>query len=253
VFTKEIQRALLDDRIDLAVHSLKDLPTEPVSGLTLAAIPPREDNRDVLICRSAEGLSALTAGSVLGTGSVRRQAQLLHLRPELEVRDIRGNVETRLRKLDDGQYDAIILARAGLRRLELEHRATEILARDQMLPAVGQGALGLEIRDNDQIARRIVQTLNHPPTWASVHAERSLLAALRAGCLAPVAAWGRGQENDLRLTAAVLSPDGKRRLQVEVSGTWQHAEQLGRTAADKLIGDGARELIADSRGSSSAF
>jgi hydroxymethylbilane synthase len=248
VFTKEIQRALLDGRIDLAVHSLKDLPTEPVEGLALAAIPPRESNHDVLVCHQVAHLDALPAGSRVGTGSIRRQSQLLFHRPDLVVSDIRGNVETRLRKLAEGQFDALVLAEAGLRRLGLEQHITWVFPRLWMLPAVGQGALGIEVRGDDDDARRAVARLNHCETWAAVVAERSMLSALRAGCLAPVGAWSRIEDGVLRLDGVVLTPVGSRRLAVCVSGPASEPTELGIEAARRLTADGAGDLIDQTRG-----
>ena len=186
VFTKEIQRALLEDEIDLAVHSLKDLPTEPIDGLCLAAVPAREDNRDVLVSREAKALDELPSNSRVGTGSLRRRAQILHQRRDLEILDIRGNVETRLAKLDAGEYDAIALAAAGLRRLELADRVTEYFSPTTVLPAVGQGALGLETRADDDLTVEQVQKLSDASTFAAVTAERAMLAALaqQAGAMA---------------------------------------------------------------------
>ncbi len=250
VFTKEIQRALLDDRIDLAVHSLKDLPTEPVDGLTLAAVPERESNHDVLVCRKAANLEELPRGARVGTGSSRRRAQLLYHRPDLQVEDIRGNVETRLRKLADGQFDAVVLAQAGLRRLELEQHVTQVLPRSLMLPAVGQGALGIEARASDERTRQLLEPLNHSETRAAVLAERSMLYALRAGCLAPVGAWGRIEDGRLRLDGVVLSPDGTSRLAVTVAGSAAEAEALGAEAARRLLAEGAARLISASKGQS---
>ena len=186
VFTKELQRALLDDRIDLAVHSLKDLPTDVVEGLVLAAVPEREDVADVLISRDRIPFAKLKPSAAIGTGSLRRRAQLLHARPDLQMRDIRGNVDTRVRKLHEGQFDAIVLAAAGLNRLGLAAEVTERLSAEIMLPAVGQGALGIEIRASDDSTRRGVALLDHAETHQSVIAERSLLAHLLGGCLAPV-------------------------------------------------------------------
>ena len=190
LFTKELQQALLDGRIDLAVHSLKDLPTVAVSGLALAAVPPRESVCDVLISRAGAVLLDLPQSARIGTGSLRRRAQLLNVRPDLQVFDIRGNVDTRIRKLQAGEYDAIVLAEAGLRRLEFMAHATEVLSPLAMLPAVGQGALGIEARAHDERTRKAVAELNDPAAWGAVTAERSLLAALRGGCLAPVGALG---------------------------------------------------------------
>ncbi len=247
LFTKEIQRALLDGRIDLAVHSLKDLPTERIDGLGLAAVPPRESARDAFISNQVPALEELPAGSRVGTGSRRRQSQLLHTRPDLMVLDIRGNVETRLQKLDDGDYDAIILAEAGLKRLDLAARITQLLDPTMMLPAVGQGALGLETRVHDDATISVVERLDDAETHACVLAERSLLSALRGGCLAPIGAWGRVADDALQLDAVVLSADGVTRLVAGVSGELANAVAIGEDAASQLIQQGASELIADSR------
>ena len=245
LFTKEIQRALCDDRIDLAVHSLKDLPTDTVQGLVLAAVPPRESVHDVLVSGRAKSLDELPRAARVGTGSRRRQAQLLHVRPDLQVADIRGNVDTRLRKLDEGQYDAIVLAEAGLRRLGLEKRIAERLPLSTMLPAIGQGALGLECREDDSVTRTALQQLNDKATLQSVVAERTLLAELRGGCLAPIGAWGRVlQDGGLQLDAAVLSEDGVQRLAAESHGPLTNAELVGRTVARQLLDAGAEKLIA---------
>ncbi len=248
VFTKELQRALLDGAIDLAVHSLKDLPTERVPGLRLAAVPQRESIRDALVCRTAvaDSFPALPLGARIGTGSIRRRAQLLHARPDLEILEIRGNVDTRLRKLDEEQYEAIVLAEAGLKRLGLAQRITQILPLDLMLPAVGQGALGIEAREDDERALEILARFDHPPTHAAILAERVLLSALRAGCLAPVGAWARVADGHLLLDAVVLSQDGRHRISVSRGGPWEEAESLGAQAAAELLGQGAEQLIATS-------
>lgn len=248
VFTKELQRALLDDRIDLAVHSLKDLPTESVEGLCLAAVPERESPRDVLVSREGLRFDQLPRAATIGTSSLRRRAQLLHARSDLQPRDVRGNVDTRLKKLADGDFDALLLAHAGLVRLGLEDQITEILEPDRMLPAVGQGALAIEARTTDRETCAAVAPLNHRPTRQAIIAERSLLAALRGGCLAPVGAWARIQsDGQLRLDAVVLSVDGRRRLAAFGSGAIDEAPRLGADVAARLIADGARELIAQSR------
>ncbi len=243
VFTKEIQRALLDERIDLAVHSLKDLPTDPIDALVLAVVPPRESPGDMLVSRDGIAFDALPDGARVGTGSLRRQAQLLNKRDDLNVCDIRGNVDTRLRRLDDGQYDAIVLAEAGLKRLGLADRATHVLPRSWMLPAVGQGALGLETRADDSVTRARIEHLNDVDTHQSVIAERALLAALRGGCLAPIGAWGRVENQVLHLDATVLDPRGTTRLTVQVSGMPSNALQLGEEAARQLLDQGAHALI----------
>ena len=208
IFTKEIQRELLDERIDLAVHSLKDLPTETVPGLALAAVPQRAPVADALVCDRFDCLELLPPGAVVGTGSLRRRAQLLNYRPDLEMRDIRGNVDTRLRKLHEGHYEAIILAQAGLERLALAKHITQVLPLSLMLPAVGQGALGIEARAHDTATREALAFLDHMPTHAAVTAERALLAALHGGCMAPIAAWGRMDGEQLILSGRVLDPAG---------------------------------------------
>lgn len=258
-FTKEIQRALLDCDVDLAVHSLKDLPTEPVDGLTLGAVPERESVADVLVLAEsshqsptreqleAEDLSVLPTGGRIGTGSLRRQAQLRHLRSDLHISDVRGNVDTRLRKLEEGQFDAIVLAEAGLRRLGLTRSGMFVLPFNIMLPAVGQGALGIECRAEDTATLAAVAPLDDPATRAAVTAERALLAQLRGGCMAPVGAWARIKEDELRLTAVVLSPDGRERLLADDAATRIEAEVLGWRLADDLIAQGADRIIAASR------
>jgi hydroxymethylbilane synthase len=247
VFTKEIQRALLEKHVDLAVHSLKDLPTDKVDGLCLAAVPQRAPVADAFVCRSQSSWQSLPSGASVGTGSLRRRAQLLHVRPDLEMRDIRGNVDTRLRKLDEGQYDAIILAEAGLRRLGLADRITELLPLETVLPAVGQGALGLEARSDDDAVREALGQLDHNISHASVLAERAMLAELRGGCLAPIAAWGRVEDDSLSLTGRVISPDGTEKLEVTASGTVDAPVELGSQVAKELAAQGAADLIRRSR------
>ena len=256
VFTKEIQRALLDNRCDLAVHSLKDLPTEIIPELTLVAVPPREDTADCLISNGLQ-LAELPIGASIGTGSPRRKASLLHIRPDLLIKDIRGNVDTRLRILDEGEYDAIILAFAGLHRLGLQARITQKLTPDEMLPAVGQAALGLETRSDDKVTIQAVQQLDHAITHAAVLAERTLLRSMRAGCLAPLACNAVFQKDSMNLLARVFSSDGKKKIDVKhaIQHQWpietpEHqrqlyrlAEQLGRESAALLAEQGATELI----------
>jgi hydroxymethylbilane synthase len=244
VFTKELQRALLDGRIDLAVHSLKDLPTEPVEGLTLAAVPPRGPAGDALVSPKAARIEGLPPGAVVGTGSIRRRAQLWHIRPDLEMRDIRGNVDTRLRKLQDGQYDALILAQAGLERLGLAARLMYPLPPSVMLPAPGQGALGIESRADDDGVLNLLLSLDDSHTRAAVTAERIVLSTLRAGCLAPVGTWARVEpDGRLRLTAVVLSPDGSRKMSADSDDVVSESERLGRNVADNLLRQGAAEFI----------
>jgi hydroxymethylbilane synthase len=248
VFTKEIQQSLLENQIDLAVHSLKDLATEPVKGLALAAVPERGPWADCLVIREAPSLDKLPKGVIVGTGSPRRSTQLLHLRPDLKIENIRGNVETRLAKLDAGDYDAIALATAGLVRLGLEDRITERLDCGQLLPAVGQGALGIEVRSDDRLTLKILSQLNDQNTYAAVIAERSMMRTLKGGCLAPVAAWGRIETLGLlTLTGRVMSLDGKTRLEAIGSDAPENAVELGQHLAHKLLSQGAAPIIAEAR------
>lgn len=250
-FTKRIQTALLDSEIDFAVHSLKDLPTESVKGLVLGAVPEREVTHDVLVCNKHDSIQALPANALIGTGSFRRQAQLLNRRPDLRVADIRGNVDTRLRKLDEEEYDALILARAGLTRLELTDRITEIIPIDFMLPAIGQGALGLECRSDDMATIEALMTINDAPSHIEVVAERALLRELRAGCLAPVGAHAKIKDDSLHLEAVVLSQDGTERVHGEkvsekvAGGEFEllAAAALGVELAQTLIANGAEKLL----------
>jgi len=247
VFTKEIQRAVLAGEADLAVHSLKDLPSEPVDGLTLAAVPSREIPADVLVARSAASLDNLPSGSRVGTGSLRRQAQLRHVRRDLQIESIRGNVDTRVRKLNAGEFDAIVLAAAGLKRLGLAARVSQVLPFDIMLPAVGQGALGTECRADDARVATLLQSIDDAGSHAAVLAERSLLTRLRGGCLAPIGAYGRLESGRLHLSAVVLSPDGAQRLAASDTALPADAVDLGCRVADSLLAQGAAELIAISR------
>ena len=246
VFTKELQRALLEDRIDLAVHSLKDLPTDPAAGLCLAAVPERASVADVLVSPKYPSLEAVPPQALVGTGSLRRQAQVLHVRPDLVMKDVRGNVETRLRKLDRGEFDALVLAEAGLERLGLADRIARVLTPEVLLPAVGQGALGLETRDEGTV-RQLVCRLNHAESEAAVLAERATLAGLQGGCLAPIAAWGRMAGGQLTLTGRVLSPDGRKVIETTREADASQSVGLGQRVADALLAQGAAELIRGSR------
>lgn len=245
LFTKRLQVALLENEIDLAVHSLKDLPTEPVAGLALAAVPPREDVRDAFVSNSYVTWEELPSGAVVGTGSLRRAAQLRWLRPDLTIRDLRGNIDTRLRKLDEGQYDAIVLACAGLRRLGLEQRIAQALDLSIMLSAVGQGALGLETRGDDETTVRAVRELNDAETMACVVAERAFLNETRAGCTAPVAGHTIVRHDHLYMQAAILSESGDQRLDWQIGGSTATAEVLGRELARQLLNMGGREILSN--------
>lgn len=240
LFTKELEDALIERRIDLAVHSLKDLPTTLPKGLHLAAVPEREDPRDAVV---GHRLSELSPGARVGTGSLRRTAQLRALYPSLVVESIRGNVDTRLRKLDEGQFDAIILASAGLRRLGWAGRIAEILDPAEMCPAVGQGALAIESRDEDDNVNAILSRLDHPPARLAVSAERELLAGLGGGCQVPIGAHASVADGRLRLRAVVAAPDGSDMVRCETEGPAEEAAELGRRTAEELLARGACRIL----------
>lgn len=246
VFTKELQSALLAGTIDVAVHSLKDLPTTPVAGLVVAAVPRRAPVGDVLVSPQATTVAGLPHGARIGTGSFRRRAQLLNRRPDLVVGDLRGNLDTRLRKLDAGEHDAILLAEAGLGRLGWTDRLAGRIPPDELLPAPGQGALGIECRSDDGRTLAALAPLDHPPSHAAVVAERGALARLEGGCLAALGAWGRFEAGDLRLSVVVLSDDGAQRLDAErreVCPDVAAALRMGQSVADDLLARGAAALL----------
>jgi hydroxymethylbilane synthase len=243
VFVKELEQALLDNEIDLAVHSMKDVPTQIASGLRIAAIPEREDARDVLVTPHAKSLSELPSGSRIGTGSIRRQAQILALRPDLKIMDIRGNVDTRLKKLQDGMVDALILASAGLRRLGLEDRISALLEFDQMLPAPGQGALAIETRIDDSNTEEIADALNHPSTEIAVLAERNFLQRMGGGCNVPVAAYARLQKNKMEMHGLVAAPDGKSVIRDSIQQDISRMNEAVATLADRILSRGGREIL----------
>lgn len=241
LFIKEIEQALLEGRIDLAVHSMKDLPAEMPEVLTIAAVTRREDPRDCLISRTGAGLDELPSGSVVGTSSLRRQAQILARRPDLQVKPVRGNVDTRLKKLREGQFDAIVLARAGLARMGLEDQVTEVLSLDTMVPAVGQGALAVQCRAEDQSVLQLIRQINHPETEQAVRAERAFLHAFQGGCHLPVAAFAKVEGEKVHLEGLVASPDGRRVLRDHQVG--DRAEEVGRRLAEKLLRQGADAIL----------
>jgi hydroxymethylbilane synthase len=245
VFTKEIQRALLAGTVDVAVHSLKDLPTAAVTGLTLAAVPVRGPVGDVFVSRRHRAFDALPVGAVLATSSLRRRAQVLHRRPDLRLIDIRGNVETRLRKLADQDIDGLILAQAGLERLGLSDAITEILDSAWMLPAVGQGALGLECRADDSATTDLIRRLDDAPTRQAVLAERACLRALGGGCQVPIGVASSRTGDMLALTGVVLKPDGSRRIEGRASGSATDSETVGQQLAQELLAQGAGIWLAD--------
>jgi hydroxymethylbilane synthase len=244
LFTRELEEAMAENQIDLAVHSLKDLPTELPAGLCLAAICEREDVRDAFVARPGiASFAALPQGARVGTSSLRREAQIRSRRPDLEILPIRGNVDTRLRKLDAGDYDAIILAAAGLRRLDYANRITEYLNPEVMLSAVGQGALGIETRDQDQRVHRLLKVLDHSQTRLACLAERAFLKGLGGGCLVPIAAYGNILDDDLHLEGLVARPDGAEIIRGSLQGGLPEAESLGQRLADELLARGARRLL----------
>jgi len=239
LFTKEIEEALLDGRADLAVHSLKDLPTELPEGLVLAAVPEREDPRDAII---GKRLDDLPQGAKVGTSSLRRSAQLRKLRPDLAIESVRGNLDTRLRKLDEGQYDAILLAAAGLKRLGWANRIAEILDPARMCSAVGQGALAIETRASGP-GFTAVQPLDHPSTHAAVLAERGVLGSLGGGCQVPIGAHAVVEDGQVRVQAIVASPDGSELIRGEAEGPSGNAAAIGRSLGADLLKRGARRIL----------
>jgi hydroxymethylbilane synthase len=243
LFTKEIQRALAEGVVDLAVHSLKDLPTAQSEGLTLGAVPARESVADALISPRYRTLEGLPASARVGTSSLRRRAQLLHIRPDLVVENLRGNVETRLKAAHSGDLDAVVLAEAGLARLGLAHEITERLVPPRFFPAVGQGALGVECRAADAATRGRLAVLNDASSRAEVVAERSLLAELEGGCVVPIAAWARLTPAGLALDGVVLCEDGKERLHAWGLGLVEDPAALGRSVAANLMSRGAWRLL----------
>jgi hydroxymethylbilane synthase len=250
VFTKELEDALLAGRVDLAVHSLKDLPTILPDGLLIGAITKREDPRDALVLsRKLQGplasIQALPKAATVGTSSPRRLAQLKHLRADLVIKDLRGNIDTRLRKLDQGQYDALVLACAGLRRLGMENRISVAVPASEMLPAVGQGALGIETRADDEEANEAVSKLDHKFTRLACTAERSFLHSLGGGCQLPIAAYAIVRDQRIRLDGLVAHPQGQQIVKDRVVGALDEAEQLGITLGKRLLDHGAANLLSE--------
>jgi hydroxymethylbilane synthase len=245
VFVKEIESALLAGKIDLAVHSLKDMTTDVPAGLAIAAVPPREDVRDALVSRGGLKLADLSAGARVGTGSPRRAVQLKALRPDLDVIDIRGNIDTRVRKVEEGQADATLLSAAGLARLGWLERASEVLSVEAMLPAVGQGTLALETRADDRATRDVVEVIEDRETRLATAAEKTFLARLGGGCRVPIAALATVDGGSLRLRGLVAEADGPRILRGETSGPVETAEALGAQLAEELLKRGAAEMVAE--------
>lgn len=247
LFVKEIEEALLAGTVDVAVHSMKDLPGELPNGLILSAIPEREDPRDVLITRYGETLMELPAGTRVGTSSLRRQAQLLALRPDLRVETLRGNVDTRLRRQQEGSVDAVVLAAAGLKRLGIAPKYSQILDEQTFLPAIGQGALGIESRADDKIVA-LVRPLHHEETAIAVSAERAFLRRMGGSCHTPLAAKGRVVGGMVYLDALIASPDGTRLIRSALSGGSEVAEHVGTALAETLLSQGGQAILRELAG-----
>jgi len=245
LFVKELELGILEGRADLAVHSMKDVPLEFPQGLGLAAILEREDPRDALISNVFASIDALPEGARVGTSSLRRQCQLRARRPDLDVLDLRGNVNTRLAKLDNGDYDAILLAAAGVKRMGWEDRITELLPPEQFLPAIGQGAIGIEIRVSDERVSRVVEVLNDGQTATRSRAERALNERLQGGCQVPIAGYSEISDGVMVLRALVGRPDGTELVQGVVSGKPEDAVELGQVLADDLLSRGAKQILAE--------
>ncbi|WP_189419810.1 hydroxymethylbilane synthase [Cellvibrio zantedeschiae] len=245
LFVKELEQALLEDQADIAVHSMKDVPMEFPEGLGLSVICPREDARDAFVSNDYNNFDELPAGSVVGTSSLRRQCQLLAARPDLTVKFLRGNVQTRLQKLDNGEYDAIILAAAGLIRLELSERIRSYISVDFSLPAGGQGAVGIECRIDDDATQELLSPLHHELTAQQVIAERAMNRRLKGGCQVPIACYAVHTDDGLWLRGLVGSPDGERMLRDEIRGHVNDGEAMGIALADRLLAAGADKILAE--------
>lgn len=243
LFVKELEEALLAGEIDLAVHSMKDVPVATAPGLVIGAVTERADPRDVLVSAGGVTLTGLPRGAKLGTSSLRRKAQLWHFRPDLILEDLRGNVPTRLARMRERGLDGIIVAAAGLERLNLAGHITQYLPYSVCLPAAGQGAIGLEVRQDDEQMLALAALVNHPPTAAAVTAERALLGALQAGCRLPVAAFGRLSDTVLHLEGLIASPDGKTVIRSSLSGSPGEARAIGRALAEELLHLGGEEIL----------
>lgn len=253
LFVKEIEEAMLGGDIDIAVHSMKDVPTQFPDGLHLGAITKREDPRDALLSRNKVPLKDLPHGANVGTSSLRRQAQLMHLRPDFVIQQLRGNVDTRLRKLKEGRFDAIILAASGVKRLGLAENVTEYIDPEISLPAIGQGALGIECRVDDRELNDLIGFFNHPDSRTCVTGERALLRRLEGGCQVPIACYGHIKSGKLLLTGLVGSVDGKRIIKDSIEGAPEKAEKLGVTLAEKLLSQGADVILREVYGNDTDF
>lgn len=246
LFVKEIEEALIERRVDIAVHSMKDVPAEIPEGLTIGAIPPREDPRDVLVTRVAHaGIQDLPPGSKVGTSSLRRHAQILYLRPDVKIESLRGNLDTRLRKLRNGDFDAIVLAAAGLHRMGWEAEITSYLSPDEFLPAIGQGALGIEMREDDEEIRKLVSRIHDSNTAICIEAERKFLARLEGGCQVPIGGYCEWEKEEIKLTGMVSSTNGKEFYRESLRGKPGEAADMGKKLGDILLSKGARKILAE--------
>ena len=243
LFTKELEEEMLSGGIDLAVHSLKDMPAKVPDGLVIAAVTKRLDPGDALVSNRFSSFEELPKGARVGTSSLRRRAQLLCARPDLEMLDLRGNVNTRLRKLDEGEYDAIVLAVAGLKRLGFADRIRQVLPREMVLPAVGQGALAIETREDDKETRDMLAFLRDDDTICCTEAERSFLARVEGGCQVPVGVYATAEGDGLKVEAVIASLDGQRFYRGDVNGTRKDAAKLGENLAEKLLDEGGAEIL----------
>ena len=243
VFIKELEEALLEEHVDLAVHSVKDIPTEVPSRLCFPAVCRRDDTRDALVSGQGEALSRLRQGARVGTSSLRRQSQLRHVRPDLDIREMRGNVDTRLRKVESGEYEAVVLAKAGLDRLGMSVRISEVLSPDVCMPAVGQGAIAVQARLKDADLSDALAPLDDNETRQSIVAERALLGALQGGCQVPLGAWARFERNELAMDAVVCSPDGRNYIRQRAAGPADQPRELGQRLAQLLIDAGAGTIL----------
>ena len=249
LFVKEIEEALLEGRVDLAVHSMKDMPAELLAGLHVAAMPLREDPRDVLVMREGSGFADLPPGARVGTSSLRRAAQLLHLRADLKIETLRGNLDTRLRKLETQGFHAVVLAAAGIKRMGLSHLITQYLEPELMLPAVGQGALGIETRTEDPTTNELVAGLAHPPTMVAVRGERAFLRRLQGGCQVPIGGYATLEGERLALTGMVADLQGRRVIRRVLQGEARQADEIGESLAEMVLSAGGAEILAAIYGS----
>ncbi len=243
LFVKEIEHALLARHIDIAVHSMKDMPAEIPDGLCIGAVPERENPSDVFISRSGLGFAEIDSGSIIGTSSLRRGAQLRHARPDMVIQPLRGNLDTRLKKLQTENLDAIVLAAAGVKRLDLEHKITEYLSPDIILPAIGQGALCIETRNDDPIVGPLVESLDHVPTRIVIKGERAFLNRLEGGCQVPIAGHGKISQDQFSLTGLVAEVDGSRLIKAQKSGPMDSSETIGIDLAEELLAKGADQIL----------